>query len=89
MNIVTGLPVNWIYESNDFDPNLKTLQINVLSREPKQQELGGLHGYRALQNMQKKILDEIFDKNTLNLYLIRPLLNCFMRFNLLAFAKDK
>ena len=42
------------HESNDLDPILNTLLINVLAREPKQQELGGLHGYRALQNMQKK-----------------------------------
>ena len=41
-------------ESNNFEQNLNTLLINVLAREPKQQELGGLHGYRALQNMQKK-----------------------------------
>ena len=64
MNIVTGLPVNWIYESNDFDPNLKTLLINVLSREPKQQELGGLHGYRALQNMQKNARWNFWQKYT-------------------------
>ena len=59
-----------------------------LLESPNNKNLGD---YMVIEHCKtcKKMLDEIFDKNILNLYLIRPLLNCFMRFNLLAFAKDK
>ena len=64
MKMFLVFPVIWKCESDDLDQNLSTLLINVLAREPKQQELGGLHGYRALQNMQKNARWNFWQKYT-------------------------